>query len=148
METNYSTLRMSKLTALMRERGLWGYSRLRLDGLIAFLQDSVKMKTNYDALRLVELRALVREHGLRGYYRLKKAELIAFLCDNIQPTPAKSVRPKPPKLMRPPPPPPEDLFNPYEMGRTFRRDHRSFRINGRSRMDVETFLNLEEVLLT
>ena len=42
--------------------------------------------------------------------------------------------------MRPPPPPPEDSFNPYKSGRAFGRAHWSFRINGRSRMDVETFL--------
>ena len=64
MEINYNALRMSDLRALARERCLCGCSRLRKDGSIAFLWDSIRMETNYDALRLVELRALVREHGL------------------------------------------------------------------------------------
>ena len=34
----------------------------------------------------------------------------------------------------------EDLFNPYEVERAFGVAYRSFRINGRSRMDVETFI--------
>ena len=80
------------------------------------------METNYGALRLAKLRALMREHGLRGYHKLKKAELIAFLWDNIQLMPAQSVRSRPPKPMKPP----EDAFNPYEMGRAFRRADRSF----------------------
>ena len=42
--------------------------------------------------------------------------------------------------MRPPPLTLEDPFNPYKMGKAFRRAHQSFRINRRSRMDVETFL--------
>ena len=46
------------------------------------------------------------------------------------------------KPTRPPLPPPEDSFDPYEMKRAFRRAHRSFCINGRSRMDVETFLKV------
>ena len=33
----------------------------------------------------------------------------------------------------------EDSFNPYEVERAFRGAYRSFRINGRSRMDVDTF---------
>ena len=42
--------------------------------------------------------------------------------------------------MRSPPSPPEDLFDPYEMGRAFGWAHSRFRINGRSRMDLEAFL--------
>ena len=104
MEVNNNALRMSELRALMRERGLWGYYKLRKDGLTAFLWDNVWMETNYNALRLVELRVLMREHGLQGYYRLKKAELIALLRNNKHaPMPLPLVRPRPPKPMRPPP---------------------------------------------
>ena len=39
MENNYETLRMPELKALARERRLRGYSRLRKDELVAFLQD-------------------------------------------------------------------------------------------------------------
>ena len=99
-----------------------------------------------------DLRAVARE----------QAELIAFLWDNLRPLPSprpsskpipapkpsspqsvklQSNRTKPPKPTRPPSPPPEeDSFDPYELGRAFRKAHQSFRIDGRSRMDVETFL--------
>ena len=40
MENNYETLRMPELKALMRERGLRNYSRLRKAELIAFVQDN------------------------------------------------------------------------------------------------------------
>ena len=40
MENNYKTLRMPELNALMRERRLRGYSRLRKADLIAFLQNN------------------------------------------------------------------------------------------------------------
>ena len=40
MENNYKTLRMPELKALMRERRLRGYSRLRKADLIAFLQNN------------------------------------------------------------------------------------------------------------
>ena len=104
--------------------------------------DTYKMEVNYNALRMSELRALARECSLQGYHRLKKVELIALLQDNKPvptPTPVPSVRPRPPKPMRPPPPPPKDLFAPYELERDFKGAYWSFRINGRSRMDVETF---------
>ena len=104
--------------------------------------DTYKMEVNYNALRMSELRALARECSLQGYHRLKKVELIALLQDNKPvptPTPVPSVRPRPPKPMRPPPPPPKDLFPPYELERDFKGAYWSFRINGRSRMDVETF---------
>ena len=56
------------------------------------------------------------------------------------PQSVKLQRTRLPKPTRPPPPPPEDSFDPYEIGRAFGRAHRSFQINGRSRMDVETLL--------
>ena len=145
IEVDYNTLKMLELKALVRERELWGHSRIRKDGLIAFLQDSVQMETNYDTLRLVELKALAREHGLQGYYRLKRAELIAFLWDNVRTKPAPSVRPRT-KPMRPPLPPPEDSFAPYEVECAFGRVHRS----SRSMEGVEWMWkpSLEEVLLT
>ena len=34
----------------------------------------------------------------------------------------------------------KESFNPVEIGQAFDRAHRSYRINGRSRMDVDTFL--------
>ena len=40
MENNYKTLRMAELKALVRERGLRNYSRLRKAELIAFLQNN------------------------------------------------------------------------------------------------------------
>ena len=46
---------------------------------------------------------------------------------------------RPPKPMRPPLPPPEDSFNPYDLGQAFGRAHWNFQINERSRMDVKTF---------
>ena len=54
MEVNYNALRMLERKALAKGHGLWGYSRLRKDDLIAFLRDSIQMETNYSALRLVE----------------------------------------------------------------------------------------------
>ena len=54
------------------------------------------------------------------------------------PIPAPWVRPRPPKPTRPPPPPPKDA--PYELKQAFRGTYRSFQINDRSRMDVETLL--------
>ena len=65
---------MSEIRALAKEHGMRGYSRLRIDGLIGFLWDSIRMETNYNAFRLVELRAF----GLE-YYRLKKTALIALI---------------------------------------------------------------------
>ena len=40
MENNYETLRMPELKALAREHRLSGYSRLRKDAVIAFLQNN------------------------------------------------------------------------------------------------------------
>ena len=42
MEVNYNALKIVDLRALTREHGLRGYSKLRNDGLIAFLQDNVQ----------------------------------------------------------------------------------------------------------
>ena len=98
-------LRMVKLRALTRKCRLGGYSRLRKDGLITFLQDNAMpaspqsvrpSNVHYDALRMVELRALKRG---QGYSRLRKTELITSLQDNAIPAP--SVRPRPLKPMRP-----------------------------------------------
>ena len=36
---------------------------------------------------------------------------------------------------------PEESFNPIELEQVFNRTYRSYRINGRSRMDVDTFFN-------
>ena len=119
------------------------------------------METNHNVLRLVKLRVLAKEHGLQGYYRLKRAELIALLTaaswdDDDEPTPmpmpvsSVSVNPRlrslarpPPNPMRPPPPiPPHsvDSFTPSELKRAFRGAYCSFRIEGRSRTDLEKFL--------
>ena len=84
MEPNYNALRISELRALVKEHGLRRYSRMKKDGLISFLRDSIRMETNYDDLRLVELRALVKERGLQSYYGLKKAEFIALLRDTSE----------------------------------------------------------------
>ena len=103
-------------------------------------------------MTIARLRALVRENGLRGYSRLKKAELITFLQENLQSRPpsnppqqtSSSVkpRPRPLKPIRPPPPPP-NYFQPYQLEQAFGRALWSLRINGRSRMDVETFFHME-----
>ena len=127
---------MSDLRALMRECGLWSYFRLRKDGLIAYLWDSVRMETNYSTFRLVELRALKRVHELQEYYRLQKAKLIALLGsmpstaprdDEPTPMPLVSVnpRPRPPKSMRPSPPPPECPLTPYELKQALKRAYQS-----------------------
>ena len=96
--------------------------------------------TNYESTRLVELRALAREHELQGHSRLRKAGLIALLQENEPmpiPMPASWVRPRLPRSTRSPPPYPR--FLPYELEQAFRRSYQSFQINGRSRLDVETF---------
>ena len=133
----------------LRKSGFRRYSSLRKDKLIDFLRNSIRMEIDYNSLRLVELRALVKERGLQDYYRSKKVELIAFLRDmseplRDEPTPSVSPRPRsidqPSRPTRPPPSAPEDLFVPYELERDFKGAYCSFRINGRSRMDVEAFL--------
>ena len=48
---------------------------------------------------------------------------------------------RPPKPMRPPPSPPDKRsFSPFQLEQANMGARRSFRINGRSRMNVETFL--------
>ena len=42
-DTNYDSMRLIELRALVRERRLWGHSRLRKAGLIALLQDNEPM---------------------------------------------------------------------------------------------------------
>ena len=63
--------------------------------------------------------------------------------DESMPVPSVGVnpRPRPPKPVRPPPPPAESSLTPYELERAFigGEGYQNFRINGRSRMDVETF---------
>ena len=41
MEPNYNALRMWELRVLAKDQGLQGYSRLRKDGLIVLLRDSI-----------------------------------------------------------------------------------------------------------
>ena len=45
------------------------------------------------------------------------------------------------KLKGPREPEPEESFNPIELEQTFNRAYRSYRINGRSRMDIDTFFD-------
>ena len=141
MKPNYNILRMSELRALTRERGLRGYSRLRKDGSIAFLRDSIWMQTNYNNLRLVELRVLGRECGLQDYYRLKRAELIEMhfwmrcsttgqcLClfDWLMWTIDPEAQPNLQSLRDLLPPPSESSLTPYELEQGF-TVYRSFEL--------------------
>ena len=151
MDMDYNNVTIVELRAHARARGARGCTGFRKAGFNAFFPDNAMPgrpvrpgNVHYDSLRMVELTTLARERGLRGYSRIRKVGLIALLREN-EPVPAPSVnpRPKPPRPTRPPPPPLEDCFASYELERAFRGGggggYRSFRINGRSRMDVESF---------
>ena len=147
METNYGTLRMPDFRALAREHGLRGHSRLRKAGLIAFLQDNLRpMPSPRPPSKIIPAQDLLRKLYLlqdrpskpMPALKLPSKPMLAW-----RPSQSVKIQPKstrPPKPMRPAPPPPEDSFNPYESGRAFGKSHWSFRINGRSGMDGETFL--------
>ena len=45
------------------------------------------------------------------------------------------------ELKGPRDPKPEESFNPIELEQAFNRAYRSYRINGRSRMDIDTFFD-------
>ena len=144
METNYNALRMPDLIALVREHGLIrGYSRLRKAELIAFLWDNLPpmpsprthtcSKTSFETYTCFKTSFKT--------FTCSKTPFETYACSEaftISKASTKCTRP--PKPMGLPPPYSEDSFNPYKLGRAFRRAHWSFRINGRSRMDVETFL--------
>ena len=52
-----------------------------------------------------------------------------------------SIKKKIKELNEPPEHEPEASFNPIELDQAFNRAYRSYRINGRSRMDVDTFFD-------
>ena len=125
MEPNYNTSRMPELRALAKEHSLQGYSRLRKDGLIAFLRGQC---SNGNQLRCLEVGRAKSpcKRALIARLLQKKAELIALLKDmseecHEKPTPLVNVssRPRPPRPTRPAPPPPESSLTPYELERAF-----------------------------
>ena len=125
---------VKELRALAKENGLRGYFKLRKLELISFIRDKLNLKpTKRKATKpmtVKDLRALAKENGLKGYSKLKKSELISFIRDKLK----NPLRPRPPKPTRPPPPPP-----PYRLEQAFRGALRSFRIDGRRRVDADTF---------
>ena len=131
---DYNRMTVKDLRALAKDNGLKGYSRLKKSELISFIRDNLKLKPTkrkpLKPMTVKDLRALAKDNGLKGYSKLKKSELISFIRDNLK-NPSK---PRPPKPTRPPPPPP-----PYRIEQAFRGALRSFRIDGRRRVDADTF---------
>ena len=147
METNYNALRIPDSRGLSREHGLRGYFRLRKAELIALLRDNLRPTPS------------PRPRSKPVPVPRPSPKPIPAPRPPLKPIPAPrppskpvlarrpsqsvKLQPKctrPPKPIRPPLPPLEDSFDPYIMERAFKKVNHSFRINARSRMDVETFL--------
>ena len=110
MKTNYNTLRMPDLRALMRERELRGYSRLRKAELITFLRDNLRpMPPLRPSSKPIPAPRPPSKH-IPALRPLSKPMLALRLPQSVKLQP-KCI--KPPKPMRLPPPPPENSFNPY-----------------------------------
>ena len=168
METNYGTLRMPDLRALTREHGLRGYSRLRKADLIAFLRDNLQCipaprppLKPIPAPRPFEFRICFEipyEIYTNSKTPSKPIPALKSLC-LLSKTYACSQKPMP----APKPSSPQSVWASTKMhqtsktyetssptswgrlvqsiriGASYQRAHRSFWINGRSRMDVETW---------
>ena len=110
MKTNYNTLRMPDLRALMREHELRGYSRLRKAELITFLRDNLRpMPPLRPSSKPIPAPRPPSKH-IPALRPPSKPMLALRLPQSVKLQP-KCIRP--PKPMRLPPPPPENSFNPY-----------------------------------
>ena len=122
----------------MKEHRLRGYSGLRKAELIAFVRDNLRPMPSPRPPSKPKPAPRPPSKPMPVLRPPSKPMLASRPSQSVKLQPKRT---RPPKPMRPPPPPPEeDSFDPNELGRAFGRVHSSFRINGRSRMDVETFL--------
>ena len=77
---NYERMKIPTLKNLARERGLYGYSRLKKAELIKKISEPIQLR---DRTR-PQLKQLAKKRGLARYYNLKKAELIKKISEPIQ----------------------------------------------------------------
>ena len=75
---NYEQMKIPTLKNLARERGLYGYSRLKKAELIKKISEPIQLR---DRTRS-QLKQLAKERGLTRYHNLKKAELIKRLKEH------------------------------------------------------------------
>ena len=98
MDLEFKSLKLSELQALAKEKGLRGWTALRKQQLIEFLERNINRTPSLRTKKMSELRALAKENGLRGWTVLRRSQLIEFLENNIKPPkPAPSPSPAPKK---------------------------------------------------
>ena len=72
---------VTSLKLQCKERGLKGYSTLKKEKLIQYLENPKSFRDQNNTPTLQQLKAECKERGLKGYSRLRKAELVEFLKD-------------------------------------------------------------------
>ena len=105
-------------------------------------------ETTFNSIRHSKSLELPRETTFNSIHRSKSLELPHETTFNsirrsksleFKP-PLVSPRRRPKRPVRPPPPPP-NYFQPHQLEQAFRGAYVSYRINGRPRMDADTFFN-------
>ena len=141
-------MKVADLKALGKERGLRGYSKLRKAKLITFLQNNFQPTP---APRTRPPRPPGPPPPPPAWKQIKRMKKkLGKLNKKIRHSKRKhnnliskrnSRKKKIEKLKGPREPEPEESFNPTELEQAFNKVYRSYRINGRSRMDIDTFLD-------
>ena len=150
---NYERMKIPTLKNLVRERGLYGYSRLKKAELIEYIRNP---PIKYMRSDLIDK---ARKRGLTRYHNLKKAELIkrlkeqrSIILDRDIPARMANVPfliPLPPSMK--PLPPSMKPFEVRESDSALRNFAKVYTINGEVEFDPQSFMdgareNLTEIL--
>ena len=122
-ETTFNSIRRSKSLELPRETTFNSICRSR--------SLELPRETTFNSIRRSKSLELPRETTFNSIRRSKSLE---FKPPLVRP------RRRPQRPIRPPPPPP-NYFQPHQLEQAFRGAYVSYRINGRPRMDADTFFN-------